>query len=155
MKKYFKKIYSAQGEKEKDITEYGSRRPAKNFLRDLKAFAKALRAELQWDPDIDEKGKDRTCRTNIAPIGGDSSIVLWKPESEIGVYININVDKFDGYNLQVSNAFMYRITTRKDKWTGFSNQWEKIENCTPPHMAEKIKTLAAFYEKKEDQSPSR
>ncbi|HUV62923.1 MAG TPA: strawberry notch family protein, partial [Sedimentisphaerales bacterium] len=124
--------YTTEGETEKDISEYGSKRPEKNFKADLVKYAKALQQELGWEFDADRKGKQQIATTNVAPAGGDGTFILWKPGTEDGVYISISVDRI-GDDLEVrkkepwGGSMLWRYTNKKNKYGGAEsvNQWAK------------------------------
>lgn len=140
--------YGTSGATEKDDTEYGNIMPAKKFKKDLLKFAKALKEELGWEYDIDRKGKQVIADTNIAPIGGDGTIILWKPNSEYGIYITISTQRVNGDDLEISGMvddIMYRATTKKDKYTGKSNNFTD-KDITVGKMAELARKEVAFYE---------
>lgn len=144
--------YTAEGQTEKEITEYGSKAPERKFKADLKQYAKKLREILGYEPERDKKGKDESVHTNIAPIGGDGIILLWKPNSEYGVYISIPTNRDYGDDsltvegtLGKSMTIMYRATTKADKWGGCANQWAP-GTISAEELAEKIKNEVDFYD---------
>ncbi len=144
--------YDTTGSTEKNITEYGNTKPAENFKKDLVRFAKALADELGWNPDITKKGKKEIktyADVNVAPVGGDGHILLWKPNSEFGIYLSFDVDRDvegeDSDNLKVRENFMYRATTKKDKWGGKANNWAKSD-ITVGEMAKLAEKEVSFYE---------
>jgi hypothetical protein len=152
-----KGTYTSEGDTEKDMRENGSNTPERKFKADLKQYAKKLQEILGYEPDITTKGKkstDTTVSTNIAPIGGDGHIILWKPNSEYGIYISVSAD-LDAWNdsigdyghdkLTINPHMMYRATTRKDKHSGMRNQ-SISGNISAEDLARKIKAEVDFYD---------
>lgn len=124
--------YDRTGETEKDISEYGSLRPEKNFKKDLVAFSKALSKVLGWEHDADRKGKPIYANINLPPAGGEGTFILWKPGTDYGVYVSVTV-KHPGYvteygysdDLQIEKRpygdILWRITSRGSKYRGYDN----------------------------------
>lgn len=143
--------YDTAGSTEKDESEYGNLLPEKKFKKDLEKFSKALATELGWEHDTDKKGKKIIASTNIAPIGGDGYIILWKPNSEWGIYISIDADRVNGDDLELGGtmgkgaAILYRATTKKDKYGGQSNNFASSD-ITVGKLAELAKKTVNFYE---------
>ena len=85
--------YTTAGDK--DAAHEGeSREPERQFKADLKKYGKKLQEILGYEPDLVKKGKkqvDSSISTNIAPVGGDGHILLWKPDSEYGAYVSVPV----------------------------------------------------------------
>ena len=139
--------YDISGSTEKDEHESGNLAPERKFKKDLIKFSKALADELGWEHDIENK-KIRYANTNIASIGGDGSIVLWKPNSEYGIYIFISTQRVNGDDLEIGGLvddIMYRATTKKDKYTGKGNNFTN-KDVTVGKMAELARKEIAFYE---------
>lgn len=154
--------YTSHGDSMKDIRENGSNTPERKFKADLKAYAKRLQEILGYEPNINTKGKkstDETVSTNIAPAGGEGHIVLWKPNSDHGIYMTIMVQR-DGGNDYAGNFgndkitiggsysdIMYRVATKTDKYgvRGGANQWAKAD-VSAEELAEKIRNEVDFYE---------
>ncbi|HPM70124.1 MAG TPA: PLxRFG domain-containing protein [Smithellaceae bacterium] len=152
-----KGTYTSEGDTEKDLRENGSDTPERKFKADLKQYAKKLQDILGYEPDVITKGKkskDVSVSTNIAPIGGDGHIILWKPNSEYGIYISVRVDReagidsigdFGNDKITVNKKIMYRATTRKDKYTSMRNQ--NIDgNISAEEFAGKIQSEVDFYD---------
>jgi N12 class adenine-specific DNA methylase len=133
--------YSNEGESPRD---YPGKLSERNFGNDLRRFAKELQKELGYevDPNIN---KGKLSGTNVAPVGGDGTILMWKPNSEYGIYIKVRVDRGEDDSLKVQGlgfpmeAIMWRWTTKKDPWTGKTNQWIN-EDVTPKAFADLIKS---------------
>ena len=95
---------------ESDFNEaYGYMRNAeKKAVKDANNLANRLVKDLGIDPKtiVDKKGKRRRsiATANIAPIGGDISIYLPLGEKR-ELYINVQLDKQDGDNLQVRGGY--------------------------------------------------
>lgn len=121
------------------------------FKKDLKRYAKELNGILGWEVDRDKKGKDVSATVNIAPVGGDGTIILWKPNSEYGIYIDVSVQReYNDDSLKIggiAGPIMYRATEKKKKYTGFVNRWENNAAITPQEFAEKIKAEVDFYDR--------
>lgn len=142
--------YDNRGEKPNQVTENGSKLPEQKFKADLKRFAKELMKGLGYEPHRDGKGRDISVSTNIAPVGGDGRIVLWKPNSDYGVYISVPVDQdVSGEYLEESKnnlvtlqmrpgRFLWRVTTKDNVWTGLANQWVN-KDITAGEFARMIK----------------
>lgn len=96
---------------ESDFNEaYGYMRNAeKKAVKDANNLANRLVKDLGIDPKtiVDKKGKRRRsiATANIAPIGGDISIHLPLGEKR-ELYINVQLDKQDGDNLQVRGGYI-------------------------------------------------
>lgn len=121
------------------------------FKKDLKRYAKELNDILGWEVDRDKKGKDVSATVNIAPVGGDGTIILWKPNSEYGIYIDVSVQReYNDDSLKIggiAGPIMYRATEKKKKYTDFVNRWENNAAITPQEFAEKIKAEVDFYDR--------
>jgi N12 class adenine-specific DNA methylase len=116
-------------------TERPHKENEKLFNKDLTKYSKALAQELKFEHDTNKKGKPEYANTNIAPVGGDGSIILWSPNSQYGVYISVPVDaesvnNFGGYEglliqstLGRNSEILWRITSKDNKYTGFSNNF--------------------------------
>lgn len=140
--------YDTAGATEKDEHERGNKAPERKFKADLIKFSKALASELEREHDADKKGKKEYARVNIAPIGGDGHIILWKPNSDTGIYISVPVDRVDDENLKIGGRtydIMYRLNTRKDKYSGGANEFTDI-NVSVKEMADLIKKEISFQE---------
>lgn len=134
--------YGAEGAKAEE--EGGSRAADRVFGRDLRKFAKELQKELGWEEDP----KHKLSSINIAPIGGDGTILMWKPDSEFGLYVSVPVQRMENDSLKVQGMgiphgeIMWRWTTKKDPWTGLQNQWLKKE-VTPKELADLVRSQDA------------
>lgn len=119
---------------------------AREYKKDLAKFSKALGAVLGYEFDTDKKGKPVYANTNIAPAGGDGTIILWKPNSNYGVYLSIPIDPAglhsDTYQFRKEDAFpgqmMWRVTSKDNKYSGFQNQWNIKPSMTVEEMAKII-----------------
>lgn len=125
--------YDTEGATDKDFNEaYGYLRAAeKKFKKDLTELSKRLAKDLGLE-HITQKGKNVYASTNIAPAGGDGSIILKVPGTNRVLYINIHVEpnyKGDYEALTLSNEpyglgsqIMYRMEDEGYKNFG-SNNW--------------------------------
>lgn len=114
----------------------------KYFKKDLVKFSKELAKQLGWQHDTDKKGKNVYANTNVAPAGGDGTIILWKPDSDHGVYISVPVQpdyqsptdklliksvmgKQGGFfsDNDGDGAILWRATTRENKYRGLQNKY--------------------------------
>jgi len=144
--------YDSSGDTMKDLRENGSRTPEKKFKQDLTKYSKALAEALGYEHDTDKKGKKEYANTNIAPIGGDGTIILWKPNSEYGVYLSFKADadwgndyagNFGNDTLDVGE-FYWRVTKKDSKYTGYGNRWDNAA-ITVGELANKIKDAVGEY----------
>lgn len=125
--------YDTEGSTDKDFNEaYGYLKAAeKKFKKDLTELSKRLAKDLGLE-HITQKGKKVYASTNIAPAGGDGSIMLKVPGTNRVLYINIHVEpnyKGDYEALTLSNEpyglgsqIMYRMEDEGYKNFG-SNNW--------------------------------
>jgi N12 class adenine-specific DNA methylase len=137
-----------------DQTETPHNEHEKLFQKDLVKYSKTLAKALGWQHDTDKKGKPVYAHANVAPAGGNGTIILWAPDSEYGVYLSFDVqpDYFDesGFTdpLRLQESMMWRMTTKANKYSGLSNQWTKSGN-TVGEFAKIIKREAKGYLDKE------
>ena len=136
-------IYTIEGyDPDKDVHETGNKMPERKFKKDMTAFSKAISEKLGLEHDTDSKGKTIYTSVNVAPAGGDAHIILWKPNSNKGVYINVKVDRsYDDDSLNITGIY-YRGTTKERKYTGGSNNWAEID-ITADELANRISYLLA------------
>ena len=142
----FPKEFTIEGHKEKHVTENGNLYPGEKFKKSLKDFKNTLNDILGWEPDIDKKGKDASVSTQYNPRNSaDGHIILWKPGSDLGVYISIQADvDQDTESANTRNQFMWRVTSKDDKYRGKSNNFDSID-ITPKDFADKINKEIEFY----------
>lgn len=119
-------VYDLTGATPRDENEYGNKAPERKFRKAIKLFAKQLANILGYE--IEE------AYANIAPIGGSGIILMWKPDSEYGIYLDFNVDRNADGSLGLEDQFMYRATHKSNKWTGFTNEFTD-SNISPEEMA--------------------
>ena len=123
---FWKKTYRHNND-----TDYPHQIPTKEIKKDLKDYSIALAKELGLEHYTDRKGKKQYVNVNIAPAGGNATIVLWKPNTEYGIYINIGFTpdySSGGYNnYKAENEILWRVTTKSNVWTGKQNQYAKID----------------------------
>ncbi len=143
--------YDSTGDTEKDLRENGSVTPERKFKADLKKYGKKLQEILGYEPEKDKKGKDISVSTQR----NQGHILLWKPNSEYGVYINFDgvsdlgndtTGNYGNDTLIINDSIMWRATTKQDKWRGCSNQWIN-SNISAEEFAEKIKKEVDFYDR--------
>jgi len=114
------------------------------FKKDLKRFANELNDILGWEPHRDKKGKDDSVATNISPIGGNGTILFWKPGTEFGAYVSVTVGRnYETQDLDVQDLFrgggiMYRATTKASPYGGLQNRWTNT-TVTPAELADLIR----------------
>jgi len=126
----------------------------RELKKDLTNFVKKLNERLKWEFDTDKKGKPIYASANVAPAGGDGTFILWVPNSEYGIYVSVSVqpkeykDWYEQYELEPS--IMWRVTTKKDKYRGLSNQWMNSEDFTIPNLVDKFTKATSFYLKQEN-----
>lgn len=130
-----------------DLEYGGSRAQERAFAADLRKFAKALQAELGWEPYVNPKGKLQPTSINIAPAGGDGSIMLWKPGTQIGAYVKVTVGRdYDTHDLEVTGNpwgdILWRINSRPAPYGSGVNRWAPKE-ITAGELAELIQREAA------------
>lgn len=149
--------YDNEGETTKDMKETGSKLTERRFRNDLNRIAKELKRALGYEDHLDKKGRTNTVSLNIAPSGGDGTIILWKPNSNYGVYIDVKVEqditeetvKPSGnskFTLNITEI-MWRATSKDNVYGGFENQWE-APDVSIKELAEKIKKEVDYYESK-------
>jgi N12 class adenine-specific DNA methylase len=127
--------YNADGSME---TEIGDQSSIKAFKKDLTNYSKRLAKLLGYEHDSNKKKKIEYANTNVAPAGGNGSIILWKPNSDYGVYISVPVDRKDytagrGYSDDLvirgilgdsfGGDILWRVTTKDNKFTGLQNRY--------------------------------
>ncbi|MFZ2809449.1 MAG: PLxRFG domain-containing protein [Desulfosalsimonadaceae bacterium] len=127
------------------------------FRKDLNRFSGELQSLLKYQPDVTTKGtgrkaaKNTTVSINIAPVGGDGHIILWKPNSEFGIYISVPVHRGEGDGLTVGGMglpggdIMFRATSKANKFTGYNNQWAPAA-ITPEELARRAQAEVDFHE---------
>lgn len=103
---------------------------AKRIKKAIDYYVKDLAEKLGWEFDTDKKGKPVYANANIAPAGGDVTFILWKPGSEYGVYVSIpyspDLDGMGYDNYHAGDQFLWRITTKKDKYRGLGNRYAPV-----------------------------
>lgn len=137
----FVESYSTDGiDHELPNTEVSKRANA-----DMKKYSVEVAKQLGWEHDKDRKGKIKYSSSNIAPAGGDAGFILWKPNSDLGVYVKVGYDNVDG-DYKKSENVLWRFTTKKDKYSGLGNGWIK-GNISPEDFATKIAKEASYIKK--------
>lgn len=145
----------------------------KRFRTDLVKFSKELAASLGYEHDTlltgsKSSGKKKKADkvvyadTNVPPAGGDGSIILWKPDSNLGVYISVPVSRGfkDGYYTDELNivgtlgkdaTIRWRVTTKANKYSGLSNQWAP-GNISVGELAKQIRKAVSLEIEKENKT---
>jgi N12 class adenine-specific DNA methylase len=161
-------VFDSAGDTEKNMTERGSKTPEIKFKKALTSYSKAIADELGYVHDTDKKGKAIYAHVNVPPAGGDGHFILWKPNSDYGVYVQFRVDTdlgndtvgdFGNDKLTISNkdwfggkdAVLWRVTTKGDKYRGLGNRYTTTD-LTAAEFADKIKE-AVDRESKNEQAP--
>ena len=121
----------------------------KRAKKDTAKYSKELASMLGWEHDADKKGKPDYAHANIAPAGGDVSFILWKPNSDLGVHVWAKYDDMPDGTYKFT-GMTWRLTTRKDKYRGLSNNFEN--NLSTKELAKKIQS-AASKENSYDKTP--
>jgi N12 class adenine-specific DNA methylase len=141
--------------------EYPQRGLEPLIKKDVAKFSKEIAGLLGWEHDTIKKGKKEIteyANVNIAPAGGDVHFILWKPGTDLGVYVTIpysptqepsETEKWKLQGMQGYGPIMWRLTTKAKKYTGMNNQWIQAD-VTAGDLAKKIKSLADAYEKSEN-----
>lgn len=93
--------------------------------KDVREYSKALAQKLGFEHDTIKKGKQEYANSNIAPAGGTATFILWKPNSEYGVYVSISYepDYKNGYDDYKATQILWRATSKANKYTGFGNRY--------------------------------
>ncbi|MDD4565534.1 MAG: hypothetical protein PHE79_08715 [Eubacteriales bacterium] len=116
--------------KKAEANEIASKAAHVELKKELTNFSKALAETMGYEFDTDNKGK-----TTHASVGFKSgTIILWKPNTDYGIYISINYeevpqDKEYNWNSSlkmqslITPAVLYRVATRKNKYSGFTNNF--------------------------------
>ncbi len=99
--------------------------------KDIKEYAVNLANTLGYEHYTNQKGKKEYCDVNIAPAGGNASIVLWKPNSNYGIYISIGYQPDYTYsagydNYKPETNVLWRITSKDNVWRGKENRYVRI-----------------------------
>jgi len=120
---------------------------AKLIKKDIQKYSKALAKVLGFEHDT-IKNKPDYGHSNIAPAGGDAGFILWMPNSEYGVYVSISYQpdykrSYDDYKAEPN--FLWRLTTKKSKYSGMSNQYAKT-SLNVGEFAELVKKAISKYQ---------
>lgn len=132
------KVYSTKG----IIADYPINVLSKTIQKDVAKYVEQLAKATGLEFEIDAKGKKLSyngVNANIPPAGGSVSFRLFKPNTEIGVYINLNFQPetitrgggYDAYRMMDSfGGQLYRSFNGKKDYTGGSNNYIKKEELT-------------------------
>ncbi len=157
------KVYSTVGINH----EYPNRTVSKRIQKDVAKYAQQLAKALGgWGVETDKKGKPLPfmgVSDNVAPAGGDVSFKLFMPNTNIGIYINIDVslgENDDGEDTYVyadpfgHSDVLYRITY-KDKRNDGGNNFIQKEDLTSEKFVRDIMSMvereAAKLQQKENE----
>ncbi len=112
------------------------------FHADAKSYLRNVHKALGWE-------KDEIKSNPAGPaVSGEIRGVFFKPGSNYGVYIDIRgmAQNIPGVKTNKSGiGFMYRATTKTDKYGGFQNRWADWDT-TAERMAELVKTEVERHE---------
>lgn len=113
-------------------TDYPINVLAKGVIKkDATKFVDAVKKLTGLQYDTNKKGKTEKVSVDIAPAGGDISFFLWSNvDPELGVYVSIPVEgsvEYDEYSVPKEGNILWRLTTKKNKYTGLENQWVKAD----------------------------
>jgi len=143
-----KKVYSTDGINH----EYPHNTVAKTIQKDVAKYVAQLSKILGYEFAVDNKGKKKTfngVNKNLAPAGGSMSFELYKPNSDIGIYVNLNYDagmsedaNYDTYYLNgnILNGQLYRTVNRKTGESG-NNHFVNDSELTSNKFAKDIQSL--------------
>ena len=120
--------------------------------QDVARYVSQLAKNLGYDFEIDKKGKKKSfngVNNNIAVVGGSMSFRLFKPNSDVGIYVNLNYDSSmtqDGFNdtyfLSDNNlGHLFRTVKGSDDYMGGNNNWIKNDDLTSESFVNKIISL--------------
>jgi len=127
--------------------------------RDVTAYAKEVGRVLGWEHETDKKGKIVYSHVNLPPAGGEATFKLFKPGSDIGIYVKIPYEPTEIlpsgeygsiYSIQGTlekqgfGPILYRLTSRS---TGKDNANHWIGVVDAGEMANQIRKLAESFEK--------
>lgn len=124
------KLYSTSGIPH----EIPSNIVSKQIQKDVAKYVGDLAGKLGYEIDTDKKGKKLTnngVSDNIAPAGGNTFFILWKPSSNNGIYVSLQYNLTEDSNFEdaykLDKEFMWRTTSKNNKFSGDRNIWEKID----------------------------
>jgi len=148
------KVYSTKGINH----EYPHNLVAKTIQKDVARYVGQLAKRLGYEFALNAKGKKETfngVHRNIAPAGGSISFKLFKPNSDVGVYVNFNYDSsmtdngnYDTYFLSTGYlGHLFRTTNKRTNQDG-NNNWIKNEDITSDSFVDKIISLVEAEEKR-------
>jgi N12 class adenine-specific DNA methylase len=141
------KVYSTKG----IYADYPNREVGKKIQKDVARYVGQLAKALGYEFDTGKGGKKlpwNGVSANLAPAGGDMSFRLFKPGSDVGVYVTLSYQpdmtpggSYDGYRLRgmFNDRQMWRTTIRgKGSRFDGGNQWAKKEELTEPSFIDAI-----------------
>lgn len=155
-------IYPSKISKEDEIS---NRQVHKEIKRELNNFSKYLAKSIGYEYDTDKKGKPEY--SNVGHM--DASIILWKPNTDYGIYLSFNYaevpqGKDFNYNsaVKTEGPILYRVTKKNDKYKGLTNNYytfKNSEHLTVSEIAPVIEKLVdnqiAFDERKAKKDESK
>lgn len=154
------KVYTTKG----IMNETPSRDVSKKLQKDVAKYVQQLQKALGgWEVAVDKKGKALPymgVNDNLAPAGGSVSFKLYKPNSDVGVYVSLSYDLVeDGiYDAYTMNNDMrdrwrqlYRTTNRVTGQDG-SNQWVKNNELTSSGFVRDIMAIVEREENRENEN---
>ncbi|MBE0498567.1 MAG: N-6 DNA methylase [Campylobacterales bacterium] len=142
------KVYSTDG----IMHEYPTKTVGKRIQKDVAKYVQQLSKALGgWEVATDKKGKVLPfmgVSDNLAPAGGSVSFKLFKPNTDIGVYVSIDIAQSEDKNGKDTYSFsdrwgsgeLYRLTYRNKSNDG-QNRWVKNENLTSQEFVRDIMSM--------------
>ncbi|MDT8337567.1 MAG: LPD38 domain-containing protein [Sulfurimonas sp.] len=140
------KVYTTKG----IMNEIPSREVSKKLQKDVAKYVQQLQKALGgWEVAVDKKGKPLSymgVSNNLAPAGGSVSFKLYKPNSDIGVYVSLGYDLIEdgihdaytmGDDMRLTDGQLYRTTNKATKKDG-SNRWIKNSKLTSSEFVRDI-----------------
>lgn len=154
------KVYTTKG----IMHENPSREVSKKLQKDVARYVQQLQKALNgWEVAVDKKGKPLSymgVSDNLAPAGGSVSFKLYKPNSDIGVYVSLSYDLVedgihDAYtmsdDMRFSSGQLYRTTNRATNKDG-SNRWVKNSELTSSRFVRDIMDIVEREENRENEN---
>jgi len=154
------KTYSTKGINE----EYPSRKISKQIQKDVAKYVGQLAKATGYDFALNSKGKKLTYNgvsDNIAPAGGEVNFTLYKPNSDVGIFVSLNYEpnysdsEYDNYQLQDGfHGHLYRTVSKSSGKSG-NNHFVKSDDLTSSNFINDIINLVDKQEGKDNASKNR
>lgn len=141
------KVYDTKGV----MDETPTRTLSKTIQKDVARYVGQLADRLGFEFELDKKGKKLSfngVNKNIAPVGGSMSFSLFKPDSDVGIYVSLDYDtsmtqdgSYDTYFLgaDMLGGHLYRTVTKDGKSGG--NHFIKSDELTSEKFVTTIKNM--------------